>query len=146
MSAEERKAARKALDQAISEVWDGAIHSFRMKISGIHAPAYGGQDGGRKMHIERDGFTVIRISEPMKKDVVESRRGNGHPAVFPVRLVREIIRLLSPPGGKIMDPYIGGGSTMIAALKEVRGCVGIDISQQYCDMAFERLISESENG
>ena len=151
LSGEERKAAHKALGQAISEVWDGAIHSFRMKISGIHAPAYGGQDGGRKMHIERDGFTVIRISgEPMKKDViespVESRRGNGHPAVFPVRLVREIIRLLSPPGGKVMDPYIGGGSTMIAALKEVRGCVGIDISQQYCDMAFERLISESENG
>ena len=151
LSGEERKAAHEALDQVISEVRDGAIHSFRMKIRGIHAPAYGGQSGGRKMHIERDGFTVIRISgEPMKKDViespVESLPGNGHPAVFPVRLVREIIRLLSPPGGKVMDPYMGSGSTMIAALKEGRGCVGIEISQKYCDMAFERLVLESENG
>lgn len=151
LSAAERKAAHEALDEVISEVWDGAIHSFRMKIRGIHAPAYGGQNGGRKMHIERDGFTVIRISgDPMKKDVienpVESLPGNGHPAVFPVRLVREIIRLLSPPGGTVMDPYMGSGSTMVAALKEGRGCVGIDISQKYCDMAFERLIEESENG
>ena len=45
-----------------------------------------------------------------------------------------------------MDPYTGSGSTMVAALKEGRGCVGIEISQKYCDMAFERLVLESENG
>lgn len=151
LSGEEREAAHKALDQVISEVWDGDIHSFRMKIRGIHAPAYGGQDGGRKMHIERHGFTVIRISgEPMKKDVIESHveslPGNGHPAVFPVQVVREIIRLLSPPGGKVLDPYLGSGSTMVAALEEGRCCIGIDISPKYCDMAMERLVSESENG
>lgn len=151
LSVEERKAAHKALDQVISEVWDGSIHSFRMKIRGIHAPAYGGQDGGRKMHIERDGFTIIRISgERMKKDViespVESLPGNGHPAVFPARLVREVVRLLSPPGGKVLDPYMGSGSTMVAALKEGRDCIGIDIVPKYCDMAVERIHREFNNG
>ena len=140
----ERCAAHKALDDAIADVWDGRIQSFRMKIRGIHAPAYGGQDGGRKMHIERHGFTIIRIyGEKMKRDIiespVESLPGNGHPAIFPVRVVREIIRLLCPPGGQVLDPYLGSGSTMVAAVIERRNCIGIDISQNYCDAAEERV-------
>ena len=144
LTAIERATAHQALDKVIAEVKDGVIQSFRMKIRGIHAPAYGGQDGGRKMHIERDGFTIIRISgQPMKKDViespVESLPGNGHPAIFPVRIVQEIIRLLCPPDGQVLDPYLGSGSTMVAALLEGRSCVGIDISQDYCDAALNRV-------
>ena len=140
----ERGAAHKALDEAIADVREGRIQSFRMKIRGIHAPAYGGQDGGRKMHIERHGFTIIRISgQAMKRDViespVESRPGNGHPAIFPVRVVREIIRLLSPEDGLVLDPYLGSGSTMVAAALEGRSCIGIDISREYCDSAQERV-------
>ena len=144
LTREQRASAHSALDQAIEDVRNGDIHSFRMKIRGIHAPAYGGQDGGRKMHIERDGFTIIRISgRGMKKDIiespVESLPGNGHPAIFPVRVVREIVRLLCPPGGQVLDPYLGSGSTAVAALLEDRNCVGIDISQDYCDSAQARI-------
>lgn len=144
LNPQERQAAHDALDDAISDVWDGKIQSFRMKIRGIHAPAYGGQDGGRKMHIERYGFTIIRIyGRKMKRDVietpVESLPGNGHPAIFPVRVVREIIRLLCPPDGQVLDPYLGSGSTMVAALMEGRSCLGIDISRNYCDSARERV-------
>ena len=144
LTSEERCAAHKALDSAIADVWDGRIQSFRMKIRGIHAPAYGGQDGGRKMHIERYGFTIIRIyGEKMKRDViespVESLPGNGHPAIFPVRVVREIIRLLCPPDGQVLDPYLGSGSTMVAAVVEGRSCIGMDISRDYCDVAEERV-------
>ncbi len=144
LTAEERCAAHKALDGAIADVWDGRIQSFRMKIRGIHAPAYGGQDGGRKMHIERYGFTIIRIyGEKMKRDViespVESLPGNGHPAIFPVNVVREIIRLLCPPEGQVLDPYLGSGSTMVAAVMEGRSCIGMDISRDYCDDAEERV-------
>lgn len=144
LTAAERCAAHKALDDAIADVWDGRIQSFRMKIRGIHAPAYGGQDGGRKMHIERHGFTIIRIyGEKMKRDViespVESLPGNGHPAIFPVRVVREIIRLLCPPDGQVLDPYLGSGSTMVAAVYEGRSCIGMDISPDYCDAAEERV-------
>ena len=143
LSPDEQHAAQAALNQAIEEVKAGALHSFRMKIRGIHAPAYGGQDGGRKMHIDRDGFTIIRIyGNPMKRDViespVESLPGNGHPAIFPVKVIREIVRLLCPPGGQVLDPYLGSGSTMVAAILEGRRCLGIDISQEYCDAAWER--------
>ena len=144
LTAAERRAAHTALDDAIADVHAGRIQSFRMKIRGIHAPAYGGQDGGRKMHIERYGFTIIRISgQTMKRDViespVESLPGNGHPAIFPVRVIREIIRLLSPPDGLVLDPYLGSGSTMVAAVLEGRSCIGIDISDEYCVSARERV-------
>ncbi len=144
LTAQQRASAHMALDQVIQDVRNGDIHSFRMKIRGIHAPAYGGQDGGRKMHIERDGFTIIRISgQRMKKDIiespVESLPGNGHPAIFPVAVIREIIRLLSPPGGCVLDPYLGSGSTSVAALLEDRTSIGIDISPAYCDSATARI-------
>ncbi len=144
LTATERRAAHTALDEAIADVREGRIQSFRMKIRGIHAPAYGGQDGGRKMHIERHGFTIIRISgQAMKRDViespVESLPGNGHPAIFPVRVIREIIRLLSPQDGLVLDPYLGSGSTMVAAVLEGRSCIGIDVSDDYCVSARERV-------
>ena len=143
----ERQAAHEALDEVIEEVRAGKIHSFRMKIRGIHAPAYGGQDGGRKMHIERDGFTIIRISgDRLKRDViespVESLPGNGHPAIFPVSVVRELIRLLCPKDGLVLDPYLGSGSTMVAAAQEDRNCIGTDISHEYCDSAKSRVLAE----
>ena len=151
LTQQQRASAHRALDQVIEDVRNGDIHSFRMKIRGIHAPAYGGQDGGRKMHIERDGFTIIRISgRSMKKDViespVESLPGNGHPAIFPVTVVREMIRLLSPPGGCVLDPYLGSGSTIVAALLEDRKCIGIDISQDYCDSALDRINATLSSG
>ena len=98
------------------------------------------------MHIERDGFTIIRISgRGMKKDViespVESLPGNGHPAIFPVSVVREIIRLLCPTEGHVLDPYLGSGSTAVTALLEGRNCTGIDISQDYCNAALDRISS-----
>ena len=150
LNAEERSAAHTALDQAVADVWDGTIHSFRMKIRGIHAPAYGGQEGGRKMHMEKDGFTIIRISgQSLKRDVIESPvgslPGNGHPAIFPVQVIREIIRMLCPPEGVVLDPYMGSGSSMAAALLENRSCTGIEISKEYCETALNRVSHVIEN-
>ena len=144
LSKSQRENAHKALDEVIADVHEGKIHSFRMKIRGIHAPAYGGQEGGRKMRVERYGFTIIRISgERLKRDViespVESLPGNGHPAIFPVNVIREFIRLLSPKGGMVLDPYLGSGSTAVAALLEGRNSLGIDISKEYCIAAERRL-------
>jgi site-specific DNA-methyltransferase (adenine-specific) len=144
LSHSEKAGAHRALDEVTDDVRKGRIHSFRMKIRGIHAPAYGGQEGGRKMRIEKYGFTIIRISgDPLKRDVienpVESLPGNGHPAVFPVKVISELIRLLCPEGGMVLDPYLGSGSTIVAALLEGRSCIGIDISQEYCVDAQERI-------
>lgn len=145
----QRSRAHAELDQVITEVKNGGIHSFRMKIRGIHAPAYGGQEGGRKIRMERDGFTIIRISgNRIKRDViespVESLKGNGHPAIFPEKVIREVIRLLSPPGGVVLDHYVGSGTTLASSIKEGRNCIGIDISEEYCEAAATRVRNDDE--
>ncbi len=146
---EQKKNAHKALDKVIFEVREGKLHGFRMKINGIHAPAYGGQNGGRKIHMEREGFTIIRINGgKMKRDIIEnpvgSVKGNGHPAIFPEKIIREMIRMLSPKRGVVLDHYVGSGTTLLAALKENRHCIGIDINQDYIKSSIERVINDPE--
>ncbi len=141
-----KKKAQVALDNVIREVHDGEICSFRMKIRGIHAEAFGGQEGGRKTQMIKNGFTIIRIhGKGIKRDViespVESLPGNNHTAIFPLKLIRELIRMLSPPDSLVLDPYIGSGTTAIAALSEHRNYFGIDIDPIYCSSAKSRISS-----
>lgn len=140
LSDEQKMLGNRALDEAIAEVRSGAIEGFRMKIRGIHAPAFGGQDGGRNSQMRDNGFTLIRIhGEKMKRDVIESAvasgNGSGHSAVYPLPVIRELIRLLCPPGGVVLDHYAGSGTTLVAARREDRHYIGIDINSGYCRYA-----------
>ncbi|TAE30557.1 MAG: site-specific DNA-methyltransferase [Candidatus Kapaibacterium sp.] len=144
LSAEEKSNARRELTSVIEEVKTGAIEGFRMKIRGLHAQPFGGQEGGRKIHIERDGFTIIRIlGKTMKKDVIESPveaiKGNPHPAVYPLYVVQQLIKLLCPEDGTVLDPFCGSGTTCVAAKMLGRNYIGIDISPKYIEYAEERL-------
>ena len=150
LTATERANANAALDEVIEDVRRGDLHSFRMKIRGLHAPAYGGQDGGRKIHIERDGFTIIRITgNTMKKDTfespVESLKYNEHPAIYPVAVIRRLIRMLTPPGGNVLDHYVGSGTTLVAAAQEGRNSTGIDINPGYCKAAKARINMDAQD-
>lgn len=146
LSESEKKMARLELTEVINEVKSGKIHSFRMKIRGIHALPFGGQDGGRLYHIKNKGFTIIRIyGNNLKPDYiinpVETLKGTIHPAVFPVEVVKEVIELLSNEGDIILDPFVGSGTTATAALQLNRRFIGIDISEKYCDYARTRIKS-----
>ena len=63
----------------------------------------------------------------------------GHPAPFPVELPRRLIELYSFKGDIILDPFMGSGSTCIAALNSERKYIGIDIDSGYCNLAEERI-------
>ncbi|GIX06425.1 MAG: methyltransferase [Candidatus Poribacteria bacterium] len=144
LSAEQKAAAREALQQAIEEVRSGRIAGFRMKIRGIHAEPFGGQSGGRQYHLERNGFTIIRIhGRPIKRDVietpVETLPGTGHPAVYPVRVVEEFLRLLTRPGDLVLDPFVGSGTTAVACRRTGRHFIGIDLSSEFLEIARRRL-------
>ncbi len=77
LSEEQKNLCRNHLEQTIREVKSGKIESFRVKIKGIHAEPYGGQNGGRKIHLERDGFTIIKIhGNSIKRDVIERHANN----------------------------------------------------------------------
>lgn len=69
----------------------------------------------------------------------ESKKRVGHPAPFPTELPLRCIKLFSFVGDKILDPFLGSGTTLIACMKANRKGVGIDIDQSYCDLAVKRL-------
>ncbi|MDY6877528.1 MAG: site-specific DNA-methyltransferase [Chloroflexota bacterium] len=65
-----------------------------------------------------------------------------HSAVFPVALPIWFIRLFTQPGGVVLDPFIGSGTTAVAAKELGRRYVGIDINGEYCQIAMERLVQK----
>jgi len=64
-------------------------------------------------------------------------RDNKHPAPFPVALIERVIS--STTARTVLDPFIGSGTTAVAARRLHRDFVGIDISQDYCQMAQQRM-------
>ncbi|MGH7885693.1 MAG: DNA-methyltransferase [Thermodesulfobacteriota bacterium] len=69
----------------------------------------------------------------------ESARRIGHPAPFPIDLPYRLIQLYSFTNDIILDPFIGSGTTAIAALKSKRRYVGFEINEEYIKLADERL-------
>jgi site-specific DNA-methyltransferase (adenine-specific) len=69
----------------------------------------------------------------------ESARRIGHPAPFPEELPYRLIQLYSFKGDIVLDPFMGSGTTAVAAIKSERKFVGYDISQEYIDLAEKRL-------
>ena len=67
---------------------------------------------------------------------------NGHPAPFPVALIDRIIG--STNAQIILDPFMGSGTTAIAALGLKRDYIGIELSPEYCEMAEERVAQQSQ--
>lgn len=63
----------------------------------------------------------------------------NHPAPFPVTLAMRVIRLSTWPGELVVDPFMGSGSTLVAAKRLGRKAIGIDLSERYCETAADRL-------
>lgn len=140
----QKELARHRLTEIIEEVRDGKIEGFRMKIRGVHSEPFGGQEGGRKIQLDKNGFTLIRIyGNPLKKDVitssVESLKNAPHPAIYPVSIVEEFLNLLTEENDIVLDPFIGSGSTAVASIKKNRNFIGFDINAEYCEYARKRI-------
>lgn len=62
-----------------------------------------------------------------------------HPATFPDKLPYDVIQCFCPPGGIVLDPFMGSGTTAIAAIKSGRKFIGFEISKEYCDITNKRI-------
>ncbi len=71
------------------------------------------------------------------------RSNTEHEAQFPVELPRRVIRIFSGPGDLVIDPFMGLGTTAVAAIREGRSYIGIDSMPEYVDRASARIALES---
>lgn len=69
----------------------------------------------------------------------ESARRVGHPAPFPVALVERLIQLYTFEGDTVLDPFMGSGTTAVAAVQSDRRFVGYEINPEYVSLCDERL-------
>ena len=67
------------------------------------------------------------------------KRANYHPTVKPVSLMRYLCRLITPPNGIVLDPFMGSGSTGIAAKMEGVDFIGIEKDEGYFKIAEARI-------
>lgn len=62
-----------------------------------------------------------------------------HPTQKPLGMIRHIIQSVVPVGGQCLDPFMGSGTTLVAAKLEGRRAVGIELNEKYCEIAANRL-------
>ena len=67
----------------------------------------------------------------------------NHPAPFPLELAARLVCMFSFTGDTVLDPFCGSATTLIAAMKNGRNSVGVEIDRHYCRMATKRLKAES---
>ncbi|MGI8810103.1 MAG: DNA-methyltransferase [Acidimicrobiales bacterium] len=76
----------------------------------------------------------------------ESARRVGHPAPFPVELPRRLIELYTYRGDLVLDPFLGAGSTAVAAIRTGRRYCGYDTDRAYVELARQRVAAEPPVG
>jgi site-specific DNA-methyltransferase (adenine-specific) len=78
----------------------------------------------------------------------ERGEGNNHPTVKSLALMEYLCRLTKSPGENdlIIDPFMGSGTTLIAAYNEGRPAIGIEISEEYCEIAVKRIMKATKQG
>jgi DNA modification methylase len=97
-----------------------------------HEPIlYGWRDGGRHLFRgDRTQDSVWEIPRPARSEL--------HPTMKPVELVERAMRNSSLPGERVFDPFVGSGTTLIAAERAERVCLAMELDPRYAQVAIER--------
>ena len=82
-----------------------------------------------------DGNAQVFTRDPL---AFGDYRGKQHPTQKPLSLMRWCV-LICPDVQSILDPFMGSGTTLVAAKQLGRRAIGIEIERKYCDIAIERL-------
>ena len=82
---------------------------------------------------------VARMSDVITAPIGESEKGIAHPAKFPISVPEALIKTFCPKKGTVLDPFAGSGTTLLAAKQLGRSFFGIELEQEYVDLAKKRL-------
>jgi site-specific DNA-methyltransferase (adenine-specific) len=94
-----------------------------------HRNGYGGQGGASRF------FYVAKAGKKERPNV----DGVAHPTVKPMALMRYLVRLVTPPGGTVLEPFAGSGTTIEAALEEGFNVIGIEMTDEYLPLIMARI-------
>jgi len=132
--------ANVVLDEEAAARLDGEVGD-RPGGGGMKAPAgmgYGGGEAVRSRPPMGDTGGPSRFFYTAKASTSE-RDGATHPTVKPLTLMRWCVRLVTPTGGVVLDPFAGSGTTLLAARQEGMRAVGVEREEEYAAMCAHRL-------
>jgi site-specific DNA-methyltransferase (adenine-specific) len=115
----------------------GGASRFFYTAKASRAERESGIDGGEKRFLATmsDGIGGREHSP----DEAQAWTRNHHPTVKPIALMRWLVRLVTPAGGLVLDPFVGSGTTLVAAQQEYCRAIGVDQEAEYCEIAARRL-------
>jgi DNA methylase len=122
-------------------IWDKGLFAMgRSWYHWAHEPCWVVRRKGAKVpfHGSRDQATVWRVPSPKMIMGGSAEPKQDHPAQKPVLLAEIPIRNHTKTGESVYDPFLGSGTTLIAAERHARGCYGFEIDPTYCDVILAR--------
>lgn len=122
------------------------LDGFEEKVGSTNHNSSGRDIGGKQFCAichKRQGACVCELPEFSNEN--PNSRANFHPTVKPVELMRYLVKMITPPSGKVLDPFVGSGTTGIAAKMEGLDFVGIEQDADYCKIAESRIASWVKN-
>lgn len=148
LTEQQRANAYQALDQALERIKKGELSDFRMVIKGANQRVTNGDTAnlsGRAKELQDKGFYFLfynpkgsMISDVWQIIPEDTQGRTLHFAPFPEDLVKIPIILTSPPKGIVLDPFVGTGTTSYVAAQLNRKSIGIDMAEQYLELAENR--------
>ena len=110
-----------------------------MNHAGADPSIYGSGLGGPSFRYGDAGGSAARFFYCPKANKKDRDDGNNHPTVKPTDLMAYLCRLVTPPGGIVLDPFMGSGSTGKAAMREGFGFIGIERDADYYAICQSRI-------
>lgn len=147
LTAEQKRNAVHALDAVLRQVQSGEISDFRMVIKGSQRVTHSDAErvSGRARELREKGFYFLKYNPKGSKpgdlwDILpEDTQGRQtHFAPYPADLCRTPVILTCPPGGVVLDPFVGTGTSCMVAMEYGRKSIGIDIAETYISIAKKR--------
>lgn len=148
LTEEQRTNAYQALDEVLERIKKGELSDFRMVIKGANQRVTNGNTtnlSGRAKELQDKGFYFLfynpngsMISDVWQIIPEDTQGRKLHFAPFPEDLVKTPIVLTCPPNGIVLDPFVGTGTTSYVATQLGRRSIGIDMAQEYLELAADR--------